>query len=66
VLGCSAVAGVKFTRSQKLARALKKCRRQFRHSKKRRGACEATARRRFGVKKKGAGKSPRRGGRGRR
>ena len=37
VLGCGAVAGVKFTRSQKLAKALKKCRREFRHSKKRRG-----------------------------
>ena len=53
VLGCGAVAGVKFTRSQKLAKALKKCRREFRHSKQRRGSCEAKARKRYGGQEEG-------------
>jgi hypothetical protein len=46
VLGCGAVKG--YSRTQLLARALRQCRREFRHKKKRRVACERTARRRYG------------------
>jgi hypothetical protein len=41
----------------KLTKALKSCRKRFAHSKKRRGACEAKARRQFGAKKAGAKKA---------
>jgi hypothetical protein len=49
--GC--VKGKKFvalTRHQRLVKALKKCRKQFRHSKKKRTACEKQAHRRYGPK----------------
>ena len=40
-----------YSRSQLLAKALKKCREQFKHAKKRRVACESKARKRYGGKK---------------
>ena len=64
VLGCTAVKAnkaKKLTRAQKLKAALKACRKEFRHSKQKRGSCEAKAHKRFGVKKKGARKSSGRG-----
>ena len=51
VAGCGAVKGSKVSRAQRLARALKKCRKQFRHRKKKRVACEKTARKKYGAKK---------------
>jgi len=42
------------TRAQKLTKALKSCRAHWRHSKKRRAACERQARRTFGAKKASA------------
>jgi hypothetical protein len=51
VAGCAAVKGFKVTRAQKLAKALKKCRKQFKHSKNKRAACEKKARKQFGPKK---------------
>jgi hypothetical protein len=45
------------TRAQKLARALKSCRKQHAHAKKKRAACERAARRRFGRRHKGPGKA---------
>jgi hypothetical protein len=56
VLGCGAVKGAKYSRSQLLAKALKKCRTQFKHSKRKRATCEAKARKRYPVKKKAAKK----------
>ncbi len=53
VAGCGAVKGTKASRAQLLAKALRKCRKQFTHSKKKRGACEKTARRRYGARKAG-------------
>jgi hypothetical protein len=41
------------SRSQLLAKALKKCRKQFKHAKRKRVACEAKARRRYAPKHKG-------------
>jgi hypothetical protein len=55
--GCAAVKAFKMTRAQKLAKALKACRKQFKHSKKKRSSCEAKARKKFGVKKKPAKKA---------
>jgi hypothetical protein len=56
VLGCGAVKSP--SRSQLLAKSLKKCRQQFSHAKKKRVACEAKARRRYAPKRKGkAGKA---------
>jgi hypothetical protein len=49
VLGCGAVKG--YSKAQLLSKALKKCRKQFKHSKKKRGACEKRARKRYGPKK---------------
>ena len=57
VAGCSAVLGFKLTRSQQLTKALKACRKQFKHSKKKRAACEAKARKKYGVKHKAKKKS---------
>ena len=51
VLGCAAVKA--FSRSELLAKALKKCRKQFKHAKKKRVGCEAKARKRYGPKKQG-------------
>ncbi len=52
VAGCSAVLPFKATRAQQLAKALKACRKQFKHSKKKRAACEAKARKKYGAKHK--------------
>ena len=52
VAGCAAVKGIKESRATKLAKALKKCRKEFKHSKKKRASCEAKARKKYGVKKK--------------
>jgi hypothetical protein len=51
VLGCAAVKAL--SRSQLLAKALKKCRKQFKHAKRKRVACEAKARKRYAPKHKG-------------
>jgi hypothetical protein len=51
VLGCAAVKSP--TRSQLLAKSLKKCRKQFKHAKQKRVACEAKARKRYAGKRKG-------------
>ncbi len=51
VEGCGGVKAIttkKLTRAQKLARALKACRKKFKHSKPKRQKCERTARRHFG------------------
>jgi DNA-binding beta-propeller fold protein YncE len=45
------------TRAQKLSKALVSCRKQYRRSKKRRAACERTARRRYRHPQKRAGKA---------
>jgi hypothetical protein len=50
VEGCGAVKGSKATRAQKLARALKQCRKKFKHSARKRKACESKARKRYGKK----------------
>jgi hypothetical protein len=39
------------TKAQKLAKALKSCRKKFKHAKKKRAACEAQARKKYGAKK---------------
>ncbi len=57
VAGCGAVKAFKATRAQRLAKALKKCRKQFKHRKKKRVTCERKARKRFGARKK-AKKTP--------
>jgi len=49
VLGCAAVKG--YTKAQLLAKSLKKCRKQFKHAKKKRVTCERKARKRYGAKK---------------
>ncbi|HST34232.1 MAG TPA: hypothetical protein VLJ80_12020, partial [Solirubrobacteraceae bacterium] len=51
VLGCGASKSP--TRSQLLAKSLKKCRKQFKHAKQKRGACERKARKRYGGKRRG-------------
>lgn len=57
VAGCAAVKGFKVTRAQQLAKALKMCRKQFKHSKKKRAACEKQAHKKYGPKKKAKKKS---------
>lgn len=52
ITGCAGVKASKESRSQKLAKALSKCRKQYKHSKRKRAACEAKARKKFGAKKK--------------
>jgi hypothetical protein len=47
------------TRSQKLVRALRSCRTRYAHSKKRRRACERTARKRYGAGHKAGGRKAR-------
>lgn len=44
------VAGFQETRTQKLHKALKACRKHFKHNKKKRVACERKARKRYGAK----------------
>ncbi|HEX3909775.1 MAG TPA: hypothetical protein VHW67_03610 [Solirubrobacteraceae bacterium] len=54
VEGCGAVKASKakkLTRAQKLQKALKKCRRQFKHNKRKRATCEKQAHTRYGAKK---------------
>jgi hypothetical protein len=48
VLGCAASKSP--TRSQLLAKSLKKCRKQFKHAKQKRVACERKARKKYGAK----------------
>jgi hypothetical protein len=52
VEACAAVKASKESRATKLAKALKQCRKQFKHSKKKRASCEAKARKKYGAKKK--------------
>ncbi len=58
--GCGGVKGIttkKLTRAQKLSKALKACRKKFKHSKQKRQKCERTARKHYGpLKKKHAAK----------
>ncbi len=51
ISGCAGVKGSKVTRTQLLAKALKTCRRQFKHSRRKRAACEHKARKRYGARK---------------
>jgi hypothetical protein len=51
VTGCGAVKGSKVTKAQQLAKALKACRKQFKHNKKKRAACEKKAHKKYGAKK---------------
>jgi hypothetical protein len=57
ISGCGAVQGFKVSRTQKLAKALKACRKQFKHNKAKRASCEKTARKKFGTKKPAKKKS---------
>lgn len=52
VSGCGGVKAFTESRSQKLAKALKKCRAQFKHSKAKRQKCEKAARKKYGAKRK--------------
>jgi hypothetical protein len=52
VQGCGAVKGSKVTRAQEFAKALRACRKQFKHNKHKRAACEKKARKRYGPVKK--------------
>jgi hypothetical protein len=56
VSGCGGVKGSEATRAQLLAKALKKCRRQFKHSKRKRVSCEGRARKRYGGKRARTGR----------
>ncbi len=61
VTGCGAVKSnkaKKLTRAQKLSKALKACRKRFKHAQAKKAKCEAQARKRFGAKKahKGSGR----------
>lgn len=51
IAGCGAVKGFKATRAQKLAKALKACRKQYKKNKSKRASCEAKARKKYGKKK---------------
>ncbi len=51
ITGCGAVKGFKESRSHKLAKALKKCRRQFKNDKGKRQSCETAARKKYAAKK---------------
>jgi hypothetical protein len=60
--GCAAVKvskAKKLTRAEKLANALKACRRRYKHAATKRATCERTARKRYGPRK-ATGKSSRR------
>jgi hypothetical protein len=52
VQGCAAVKAFKATRAQLLRKALKACRKQFKHNKKKRAKCEKQARKKYGPKKR--------------
>jgi hypothetical protein len=51
ITGCGAVKGFKVSRAARLAKALKACRKQFKHNKSKRAACEKKAHKKFGAKK---------------
>ena len=51
VTGCGGVKAFKATRAQLLAKALKACRKKYKHSHAKRAACEKQARKRYGAKK---------------
>jgi hypothetical protein len=51
VEGCHGVKAFKATRAQLLAKALKACRKRYKHSHARRAACERQAHKRYGAKK---------------
>jgi hypothetical protein len=51
IAGCGAVKGFKVTRAQQLAKALKACRKQFKHNKAKRASCEKKAHKKYGAKK---------------
>jgi ribosomal protein S9 len=54
ITGCGAVKASKVTklsRAQELAKALKKCRTEFKHKKSKRASCEKQARKKYGPKK---------------
>ena len=51
VTGCGGVKAFKATRAQLLAKALKACRKKYKHSHAKRAACEKQARKRYAVKK---------------
>jgi hypothetical protein len=51
ITGCGAVKGFKVSRAQQLAKALKACRKKFKHNKAKRASCEAQAHKKFAVKK---------------
>jgi uncharacterized repeat protein (TIGR01451 family) len=57
VQGCAAVKAFKATRAQLLTKALKACRKQFKHNKKKRAKCEKQARKKYGPKKAAKKKS---------
>jgi hypothetical protein len=59
VTGCKKAKPL--TRAQKLAKALKSCKKQFKHKAKKRAACEKKARKKYGVKKKSSGKKAKHG-----
>jgi hypothetical protein len=56
VAGCKGVLGKKETKTQKLKRALKACRKKFKHNKKKRASCEKQARKKYGTKTKAKSK----------
>jgi hypothetical protein len=49
--GCKGVLGIKETKAQKLKKALKACRKKFKHNKKKRASCEKQAHKKYGPKK---------------
>jgi hypothetical protein len=54
LIGCGGVK--KFKAESKLAKALKACRKKYAHNRRKRGACEAQARKKYGPKKKSSKK----------
>ncbi len=54
--GCKGVAAFKETNAQKLAKALKSCRKKYKKNKHKRQKCEAAARKKYGPHKKSSSK----------
>lgn len=52
VTGCKGVLGIKETNAQKLKKALKACRRKFKHNKRKRHSCEKKAHKKYDPRKK--------------
>lgn len=50
IIGCQSVKAFKASRAQRLAKALAACKKKYRHSKKKRVACEKQAHRKYGPK----------------